>query len=259
MSILLEICCGDIESVGAAISGGAGRIELCGALEAGGITPSAGLIEQALWKTRLQENILPVNVLVRPRSGDFLYTDRELRQCAQDTASAVGAGADGIVFGALTSDGDIDEYACAMILETIYKVSESGRKVTTTFHRAFDLCRDPFDALEKIISLGFDRILTSGQAASAEEGKELLKNLHARADGRIIIMPRAGVTSQNILGIIKDTGVSEIHASAKQRVSSRMRFRREGIGMGTGDEDEYSRYTTSSSIVKELSDIIATI
>lgn len=250
--MILEICCADIDSAGEAISGGADRIELCSALEAGGVTPSAGLIEQTLWKSRRRLNPIPVNILVRPRPGDFLYSDKELMQCVQDTAYAVGAQVDGIVFGALTADGEVDEYACEKVLDAIRQSVSGNQKVTTTFHRAFDLCRDPFEALEVIIKLGFDRILTSGQAATAEEGITLLAELQKRAKGRISIMPGAGVSPSNICKIVNATGVTEIHASAKIKVESRMRFRREGIGMGTGDADEYARYATSGAIVKKL-------
>ena len=250
--MILEICCADIDSVGAAINGGADRIELCSALEAGGITPSAGLIEQALWKSRRLLEPVPVNILIRPRPGDFLYSDKELMQCVQDTAYAVGAQVDGIVFGALTSDGEVDEYACEKVLDAIRQSLSGGQVVTTTFHRAFDLCRDPFEALETVIRLGFDRILTSGMAQSAEKGVTLLAELRERAMGRISIMPGAGVTPRNIRNIIDATGVSEIHASAKEMVESRMRFRRDGVGMGAGDANEYYRYATSAAIVKEL-------
>ncbi len=234
--MILEICCGDIDSVGAALTGGAGRIELCCGLEAGGLTPSAGLLEQALWKSRRLMSPVPVNVLVRPRPGDFLYSDKELSQCVQDTAYAVGCQADGIVFGALTSDGEIDEYACEKVIDAIRQTTLPEQKVSMTFHRAF----------------GFDRILTSGQAPTAEAGIELIAELKARADGRISIMPGAGVTPENIRRIVDATGVTEIHASAKERVASKMRFRRENVGMGSGEADEYSRFVTSAAIVKQL-------
>ena len=250
--MLLDFFCGDIDSVGAALTGGAGRIELCCGLEAGGLTPSAGLLEQALWKSRRLMSPVPVNVLVRPRPGDFLYSDKELSQCVQDTAYAVGCQADGIVFGALTSEGEIDEYACEKVIDAIRQTTLPEQKVSMTFHRAFDMCRDPFEALETAVRLGFDRILTSGQAPTAEAGIELIAELKARADGRISIMPGAGVTPENIRRIVDATGVTEIHASAKERVASKMRFRRENVGMGSGEADEYSRFVTSAAIVKQL-------
>ena len=254
--MILEICTADIDSVGSAYAGGADRIELCSELEVGGITPSAGLLEQALWKSRRRMEPIAVNVLVRPRPGDFLYSDKELNQCVQDTAYAVGAGADGIVFGALTSDGEVDDYACEKVLDAMRQSVNPGQKVSTTFHRAFDLCRDPFEALEVIIKLGFDRILTSGQAASAEKGVELLARLRERAAGRISIMPGGGITPANIRQVIDATGVTEIHASAKETVKSRMTFRREDVGMGACDADEYSRFATSQEIVRELKEKI---
>lgn len=251
---MLEICCGDIKSVDAAFKGGADRIELCSALEAGGITPSAGLLAEAIWKSKRRECPVPVNVLIRPRSGDFLYDNNELKEAMQDAAYAAGAGADGIVFGALNSDGSVDEYACSEVI----RAARSSSNASLTFHRAFDLCRDPFEALETIISLGFDRILTSGLAPSAWDGRDLLRDLVKKAAGRIIIMPGAGVTPDNIAGILNYTGATEIHASAKKIVESRMEFRRGGIGMGSSanDADEYSRYSTSESIVRTLKEKI---
>lgn len=251
---MLEICCGDIESVDAALKGGADRIELCSALEAGGITPSAGLVSEALWKSKRKESPIPINVLIRPRSGDFLYNDRELKEAMQDAAYAAGAGADGIVFGALNYDGTVDEYACSEVL----RAARSAGNVSATFHRAFDLCRDPFEALETIVNLGFNRILSSGMAASAWEGRDLLGKLVKKAAGRIIIMPGAGVNPDNIHQILNITGASEIHASAKRKVESKMEFRRLGIGMGASDNDadEYSRYSTSESIVRTLKENI---
>lgn len=250
--MILEICTADIESVGAAYAGGAQRIELCSALEVGGITPSAGLLEQALWKSRRRMEPIPVNVLIRPRPGDFLYSDKELNQCVQDTAYAVGAGADGIVFGALTSDGEVDEYACEKVLDAMRQSVNPGQQVSATFHRAFDLCSDPFEELEVIIRLGFDRILTSGQAPDAEKGLKLLAELQERADGRIVIMPGGGVTPANVRLIAETAKVTEIHASAKEKIKSRMVFRRDNVGMGASDADEYSRYVTSQSVVREL-------
>lgn len=248
--MILEICCGDVESVDAAFKGGADRIELCSALPVGGVTPSPGLISQAIWKSERRMEPVPVNVLIRPRSGDFLYTDHELACIVEDVAAAVGAGCAGIVFGALNSDGTVDEYACGKVIETVEKAAE-GRKVSLTFHRAFDVCRDPFEALETVIKLGFDRILTSGLAPTAEEGVELLRKLVEKADGRISIMPGAGVTEANIAAIVKKTGVTEIHASAKFRRKSKMKYLSVGVEMSAGSDELYWPETSEHN-VREL-------
>ena len=166
---LLEVCAGDIESVYAASRGEAQRVELCSALADGGITPSTGFIRQAVRVPGMK-----VHVLIRPRGGDFLYTPEEVASMTDDIVAAREAGAHGVVIGALTPDGDIDMDACRQMME-----AASGMNVT--FHRAFDLCRDPFEALDHIIALGCNRLLTSGQAASALDGAPMLRQLVDRA------------------------------------------------------------------------------
>ncbi len=253
--MILEICCGDITSVDSALKGGADRIELCSSLSTGGVTPSAGLLSQALWKSERRIDRVPINVLIRPRSGDSLYSDQEIRCIVEDVAYAIGAGSDGIVFGALNSDGTIDEFACSKVLEAVEKCSTSEKRISLTFHRAFDMCKDPFEALETIIKLGFDRILTSGLAPTAESGSSLIRELILRSAGRISIMPGGGVTVGNISEIIKMTGASEIHASAKSLRHTRMKFYRQGVEMGA-DSDEFSWYETSVEKVRELKETI---
>lgn len=249
---VLEICCADIESVNAAVAGGADRIELCTSLETGGLTPSPGLTERALWKMNLMQRPIPVNVLIRPRAGDFFYTNRELAVCCQDSAMAISTGASGIVFGALTPDGDIDEDACKRVIDAVGQSCGNSSRPTLTFHRAFDYCKDPFKALETIISLGFDRILTSGQSATALEGAELIRHLMIEAGERIIIMPGGGINPGNISGIMRLTGATEIHASAKVMRPSSMIFQRSGIMLGAEDADSMSIPVTDRNIVAEL-------
>jgi len=240
----LEICCGDLQSVKAAVAGGADRIELCTGLAEGGMTPSAALIREAV---RIAGDRIKVHVLIRPRPGDFCYDDDEKAQILGDTAFIVGdcPGVAGLVFGALTLDGDIDTELCLRFMKL------AGDK-STTFHRAFDLCKGPFEAMERIISLGFDRILTSGHASSAYEGIETLARLNRKADGRIIILGGAGVNSSNAAEIIKRSGLTELHASARRCIASAMRFRNEGVAMGAPGEDEYSRPVTSAEEVAAL-------
>ena len=202
--ILLEVCAGSIESIRAAYEGGAQRIELCSALSEDGLTPSVGMIRFA---KRLEG--LKVHVLIRPRGGDFVYSEDEILCMIEDIEMCRSLGVDGIVIGALTRDNDIDLVTCQRLIRAAEGIPN------ITFHRAFDVCRNPFDALEQIISLGCNRILTSGQAESAEKGIPMLKRLVEQASGRIIILAGAGVNPQNAKKIVSETGITELHASAR--------------------------------------------
>lgn len=235
---ILEICAGSVESAIAARDGGAARIELCAALEIGGTTPSAGLIAEA----RKIEGIV-LNVIIRPRGGDFLYNEYEAACMEQDIRTCRQLGADGVVIGALTAEGDIDTALCKRLID-------AADGMSITFHRAFDMCRDPKRALEELIAIGCDRVLTSGQAATAEAGLPLLKELVQQAAGRISIMPGCGVNSGNAARILQATGAVEIHASARKSVGSGMLFRHSGVSMGTPGSDEYARKETDTNEVK---------
>lgn len=237
---ILEICAGSVESAIAARDGGAKRIELCAALEIGGITPSIGLIAEA----RKVEG-LTLNVIIRPRGGDFLYNSYEAASMEQDIRSCKQLGCDGIVIGALTADGEIDTELCQRLID-------AADGMSVTFHRAFDMCRDPRKALEELIDMGCDRVLTSGQAATAEAGIPLLKELVEQANGRIIIMPGCGVGSNNAARILQTTGATEIHASARKSVGSGMQFRHSGVSMSTPDSDEYARKETDTNEVRNI-------
>ncbi|MBO7289855.1 MAG: copper homeostasis protein CutC [Bacteroidaceae bacterium] len=236
----LEICAGSVESAIAARDGGAQRIELCAALEVGGVTPSAGLIAQA----RKVEG-LTLNVIIRPRGGDFLYNDYEAACMEQDIHTCKQLGVDGVVIGALTAEGDIDTVTCKRLI-----AAADGMSVT--FHRAFDMCRDPRKALEELIAMGCNRVLTSGQTATALAGAPLLKELVEQAAGRIVIMPGCGVNSSNAGAILKATGATEIHASARRSVGSGMIFRHSGVSMGNPDCDEYARKETDVNEVRAI-------
>ena len=201
--IKLEVCCADLQSVKAAIEGGARRIELCRALEVDGLTPSKEMMESAISLG------IPVQVLIRPREGDFVYNEEEVQSMIRDIRLTKQLGANGVVIGALRQDGTIDE-------ETIRRLVNEAKGLSITFHRAFDVCSQPLEALEKIISLGCNRLLTSGQAASAEEGIPLLKQLVEQSAGRIIIMPGAGVNERNARNILSATGAHEIHGSLRR-------------------------------------------
>ena len=237
---LLEVCAGDNESVHAAARGGAQRVELCSALADGGITPSTGFLRQALEVPEVK-----VHVLIRPRGGDFLYTPQEVEAMTDDIVAAREAGAHGVVIGALTPEGDIDLPACR-------KMMEAAAGMNVTFHRAFDLCRDPFEALDQIIALGCNRLLTSGQSASALEGAPMLRQLVDRAAGRLVILAGGGVSPQNAAEILRLSGTHEVHASARHTVASHMIYRKPGVSMGAPGTDEYSRKTTSADIVAEI-------
>lgn len=237
---ILEICAGSVESAIAARDGGAKRIELCTALEVGGVTPSAGVIAEA----RKVEDLV-LNVIIRPRGGDFLYNEYEVACMEEDIRTCKRLGADGVVIGALTAEGDIDKAVCKRLIE-------AADGMSVTFHRAFDMCRNPYEALEELISLGCDRVLTSGQAPTAEAGIPLLKQLVEQAAGRIIIMPGSGVNSKNAAMILQTTEATEIHASARKSVGSGMVFRHSGVSMGNPDCDEYARKETDVNEVRAI-------
>ncbi|MBO7194270.1 MAG: copper homeostasis protein CutC [Bacteroidaceae bacterium] len=242
---ILEICAGSVESAVAARNGGAKHIELCAALEIGGVTPSVGLIKEA----RKIEGLI-LNVIIRPRGGDFLYNEYEIACMEEDIRLSKTLDVDGVVIGALTPDGDVDTATCKRLI-----AASDGMSVT--FHRAFDMCRNPRKALEELITLGCHRVLTSGQAATAQAGIPLLKELVEQAAGRIIIMPGCGVSSANAAVILKATGATEIHASARKSVGSGMLFRHSGVSMGNHDRDEYARKETDENEVRKIVESIS--
>ncbi len=210
--IIIEACVDNIESALAAQIAGADRIELCSALLEGGLTPSMGLIKQV--KQKLD---IPIHVLIRPRRGDFLYSDSEIEVMKEDIAFCRQLGIDGVVFGVLKQDASINLKANTELLGF-----SIGMK--TTFHRAFDMLKEPFMALEQIIELGFDKILTSAQGQTASESGNGLKKLVEKAAKRIDIIAAGGVNSGNVAKLVQDTGVSEVHASARAKTKSKMLY-----------------------------------
>lgn len=244
MERILEVCVGSVASAIAARDGGAVRVELCSALEVGGVTPSLGLMREV----RAIEG-LKLHILIRPRGGDFLYDDAEVACMEQDIIAARECGADGVVIGALTADGDIDVSVCRRLVE-------AAGNMSITFHRAFDMCREPMQALDDIIALGCNRLLTSGRAGTAVEGVPLLKQLVEVAGDRVIIMPGCGVNADNASHILDATGACEIHASARRSVGSGMVYRHSGVSMGNSENDEYARKETS---LEEVQRIVAAI
>lgn len=239
MKTILEICAADIDSALAAADGGAERIELCCALSEGGLTPSAGMIREALTVPDIM-----VNVLIRPRTGDFLYSESEIRTMVSDIELCRRLGVNGVVFGALTPEGDVDSATCR-------RMAEAAGELHKTFHRAFDMTRNPRQAVRDIIALGFDRILTSGQAPTAMEGAPLIAELQAEFPV-ITFIAAGGVTPDNAAEIVRRTGVREIHASAKMKVGSSMKYRNRAVCMGLPDADEFSRNTTSADMVRMI-------
>lgn len=246
MHSVLEVCVDSTASALAAKRGGADRLELCADLIVGGTTPSLTLVQQVRAETGL-----PVRALLRPRFGDFCYDSYELAQMEQLAAELVEAGADGIVTGVLTPEGALDAGAMQPIYAAARKAAEkAGRPVACTLHRAFDVCADPFAALETARSMGLCTILTSGQAASAPQGAALLRQLTERAGKDVEILAGAGVSAQNIPVLAAQTGVRAFHLSGKQVLQSRMTFRREGVPMGLPGFSEFEVWQTSEANVR---------
>ena len=243
----IEICANSVESAAKAQEGGAYRVELCAGIPEGGTTPSFGEIRMA--RQLLQQTKL--HVIIRPRGGDFLYTQLEQEIMLHDIKVARQLGADGVVFGCLTAEGNVDVPAMKKLMNAVGDMS-------VTFHRAFDMCRNPMEALEDIIELGCHRILTSGQEATAPAGIPLLKELIEKADGRIIIMPGCGVKPSNILELAEETGATEFHFSGRSSLESDMIYRNPKVSMGgTVKIEEYQRDVTDVEIVKEAVSILA--
>ena len=240
--LIIEVCVDFVESAMAAEQGGADRVELCDNLLEGGTTPSAGTIELA------RENLdLGLQIMIRPRGGDFCYSDIEFEIMQRDIDMAKNLGADGVVFGLLKPDGSLDMERSAALVE-------QSRPLSVTFHRAFDVSRDAHQSLEDLISLGVDRILTSGQAFSVLEGLDLIAELVHIAGDRIIIMPGGG-TERNVQKVVEITGVKEIHVIAPKIIESDMIFRNHQVYMG-GElrPPEYSRLITDQAAVRSMRD-----
>jgi copper homeostasis protein len=239
----LEVCANSYESALAAQIGGAKRVEFCDNLAEGGTTPSYAQI--ALAKKNLSIEVWPI---IRPRGGDFLYSDIEFELMKEDIKICKSLNCEGIVTGILKDDGTIDKERCAILIEL-------AKPMDVAFHRAFDMSNDMDQALEDLIGLNIKRVLTSGGASSAILGAERLAQLVKKANGRIIIMPGAGINENNIKELIDQTGATQFHASAKAFVPSKMKFRNTETKMGS-IEDEYRYELTSATKVKALVDCI---
>jgi copper homeostasis protein len=240
--VLLEVCANSVTSAVAAQAGGAARVELCDNLPEGGTTPSYGSILVARKKLDIK-----LYVLIRPRGGDFLYSDLEFEVMLADVQFCVEAGCDGIVIGILNPDGTINKERCKQL---IAPAKQAGLGVT--FHRAIDMCADMFNALEDIIELGCERVLTSGGKATAAYGADIITDLVRKTAGRISVMPGSGINENNVAGIVQVTGATEIHASARSLVPSEMTYLNENITMGGKTANEYVVDITDASRVKQI-------
>jgi copper homeostasis protein len=245
MKFKLEICVDSLESAITAQTAGADRIELCSNLYEGGTTPSHGMI------LSVRNNLtIEMNVIIRPRGSDFLYSDPEFDIMRRDIDSCSEAGANGVVLGILLADGNID-------IERTSKLIEFARPMKVTFHRAFDLCMDPSKGLEDAILTGAERILTSGQKGDALSGSELIGNLTKQAGDRIIIMPGGGINDSNISAIAMKTGAKEFHLTARKIINSDMIYRKPGISMsGIPEFEEYSRKTADHEKISNIINIL---
>lgn len=209
---IIEIATSDFNTTKSAVEGGADRIELCANLGEGGTTPSYGTVQLSREKFSVQ--LFPI---IRPRGGDFLYTDEEFEIMLRDVRLFKQLDCDGVVIGMLNTDGTIDIKRNSMLVEAAYPLG-------VTFHRAFDRCKYPLEALEQLIQMGCERILTSGQQPAAPDGVELIAELNKLADGRIIIMPGSGVRVDNINLLAEKTGCTEFHSSLRGKNNSKMEF-----------------------------------
>jgi len=245
MDFKLEICVDSVESAVNAQAGGADRIELCNNLFEGGTTPSSGAISSA------RDNLsIDLHVIIRPRGGDFLYTDPEYDIMRRDIEICGEYGVNGIVIGILRPDGEID-------VERTAKLIDLARPMTATFHRAFDMCTDPFRGLQDVISTGASRLLTSGQRNSAVEGMDLISKLVNKSGTRIIIMPGSGINESNIEKIAVNTEATEFHLSGRETTDSGMIFRREGIIIG--ETPSFSKKIADPQKIKKIIDILKLI
>ncbi|MBL8893295.1 MAG: copper homeostasis protein CutC [Rhizobiales bacterium] len=239
--MIYEICIDSVAGARAASEAGAHRVELCAALIEGGITPSRGLIRKARAVPKIK-----MQVMIRPRGGDFLFNDDEFAEMEFDIDTAKSEGADGVVIGLLKADGRID-------VERSRALIERARPLSVTFHRAFDMTPDPFEALDTLIDMGVDRVLTSGQEPSVLEGLPLITELVKKAASKIIIMPGGGITARNIDRIVTAAKPKELHFAALQLAPGSMKFRRDHVFMG-GElrPPEYDRLVTTTASVRAV-------
>lgn len=237
MTYTIEIATSDFPSSLAAAQGGADRIELCNNLHEGGTTQSLGTIK--LCREKLEVALFPI---IRPRGGDFFYSADEYEVMLRDVQLCRQLSCDGVVIGLLNPDGSID-------IERTKKLVDLAYPLDVTFHRAFDRCRDPFEALEQLIDAGCTRILTSGQQPAAPDGAGLIAELVKKAEDRIAIMPGSGVRKENILALAQNTGAVEFHSSLRTKVQGGMQYKHPAFA---DSAESYSHYSVLASEVVAL-------
>ncbi len=238
--MLFEACVEGADGVQAAERGGADRAELCASLTEGGLSPSPGAVELAVATAGI-----PIMCMVRPRGGDFCYTDAEFGSMLADIAAYKKAGVHGLVFGVLLPDGTVDA-------ERTRQLVAASRPLPVTFHRAFDMTIDAAAALETLVELGVERVLTSGQAATAPEGAKTIARLVKQAGGRIVVLAGSGIEVGNVAQLIAKTGLTEVHATAFGRSPSPMIYQNERVYMGVPGLPEYERRVTDVEEVRRL-------
>lgn len=235
----IEICVEGIDGLVTAQQAGADRVELCASLLEGGLTPSLGVVREAL-----RVGTIPFHVIIRPRGGDFLYSELEFASMIEDVKAMRDLGVVGVVIGCLTGDGEIDEARTKTLVD-------AARPMKVTCHRAFDMTRDYRAAIEALVRAGVDRVLTSGQRDTAVEGIDILKDTTAIADGRIVVMACGALDQGNIAQVRRATGVDEMHFAALKTLKSGMAFRNPHVGMGgTAIEREYEITVTDEDAVR---------
>ena len=244
---ILEVCADSVESVLAAEEGGATRVELCQNLVIGGTTPGAKFFEEVRRHSKIR-----IHALIRPRFGDFCYTDYEYAVIREEVKMYRELGAEGVVIGILKPDGTLN-------MEQMEGLMEEAKGMSVTLHRAFDVCADPFAALEDAVKLRIDTILTSGQRNNCLEGAELLRELEKRSAGRIYIQAGGGVNAEVIERLVPAAGIRAWHMSGKVTLDSEMRYRKDGVNMGLPSLSEYEIYRTSAEKVRAARDVLERI
>ena len=239
----LEVCVDTLESVKAAINGGATRLELCSNLVIGGTSPSPKLLSQIR-----EISDIPIRAMLRPRFGDFCYTDSEFDIMRWELEEFTKAGATGVVFGILSSDGILD-------MKRMKILCDDAAGMGKTLHRAFDVAKDPLETLAQVRELGMDTILTSGQQADAWTGRKLIADLVKKADG-IEILAGAGISADNITAMHNETGCTSFHLSGKTIVDSPMVFRRDEVKMGLPSLSEFERWQTDEMAVRAARELL---
>ncbi|MBU3129238.1 copper homeostasis protein CutC [Clostridium tagluense] len=244
MSFILEVCVDSVESAMEAVKGGANRLELCSALIIGGTTPNINLFELIKEKTNIK-----VNILIRPRYGDFCYTEDEFEIMKRDIQMFKKAGASGVVIGILKPDGTLD-------IDRMKELIEVAEGMHITLNRAFDVCINPFTTLEEAKKLGISSILTSGQKNKCTEGRELLKELVEKSEDKIEILIGSGINSGNVEDVIRYTKSYAVHTSGKMEIESNMKYRKEDISMGFPILSEYIILRTQSEEIAKVREIL---